>query len=77
MKKMLIYPAIALFLLSIIFLACSKGEDVESEKGKIERMTDHTADVIVERIRTPIEKARSVRDKEEDRMRGIDETLKE
>ena len=77
MKKMLIYPAIALFLLSIIFLACSKGEDVESEKGKIERMTDHTADVIVEKIRTPIEKARSVRDMEEDRMRGIDETLKE
>ncbi len=77
MKKMLIYPAITLFLLSIIFLACSKGEDVESEKGKIERMTDHTAAVIVEKIRTPIEKARSVRDKEEDRMRGIDETLKE
>ena len=77
MKKMLIYPTIALFLLSIIFLACSKGEDVESEKGKIERMTDHTADVIVEKIRTPIEKARSVRDMEEDSMRGIDETLKE
>jgi len=77
MKKILIYPAIALFLLSIIFLACSKGEDVESEKGKIERMTDHTADIIVEKIRTPIEKARSVRDMEEDRMRGIDETLKE
>ena len=77
MKKIVTYLAIALFLSCTIFFACSK--DVESEKGKgeIEKMTDHTADVIVEKIRTPIEKARSVKGMEEDRMRGIDETLKE
>jgi len=77
MKKIVTYLAIALFLSCAIFFACSKKEDVESEKGKIEKMTDRAADVIVEKIKTPIERARSVKDMEEERMRGIDETLKE
>ena len=53
------------------------NEDMEPEKGKIEKMTDRTADVIVEKIKTPIDRARSVKDMEKKRMRGIDETLKE
>jgi len=77
MKRIVTYLAIALFLSCTIFFACSKKEDVESEKGKIEKMTDRTADVIVEKIKTPIERARSVKDMEEKRMRGIDETWKE
>jgi hypothetical protein len=77
MKRIVTYLAIALFLSCTISFACSKKEDVESEKGKIEKMTDRTADVIVEKIKTPIERARSVKDMEEKRMKGIDETLKE
>ena len=77
MKKSVTYLAIALFLSCTIFFACSKNEDVEPEKGKIEKMTDHAADVIVEKIKTPIERARSAKDMEKERMRGIDETLKE
>ena len=77
MKKMLIYPAIALFLFCIILFACSKSEDVDSEKGKIEKMTEHTANMIVEKIQTPIDKARSVKGIQEDRMKDIDETLNE
>ncbi len=38
-------------------------------------MTDHAADVVVDKIRTPMEKARSVKDLEEKRMRGVDEAL--
>jgi hypothetical protein len=34
-------------------------------------MTDHPADVVVEKIRPPIEKARSVQDMEEARSRGL------
>ncbi len=79
MKKNVTHLAIALFLSATIFFACSnsKNEDMESEKGKIEKMTDRTADIIVEKIRTPIDRARSVKDMEKERMRGIDETLKE
>ena len=77
MKKIVIYLAIALFLSCTILFACSRNEDVEPEKGKIEKMTDHAADVIVEKIKTPIERARSAKDMEKERMRGIDETLKE
>ena len=77
MKKIMTYLAIALFLSCTFFFACSKNEDVEPEKGKIEKMTDHAAEVIVEKIKTPIERARSVKDMEKERVKGIDETLKE
>lgn len=69
--------AIALFLSCTIFFACSKNEDGEPEKGKIEKMTDHAADVIVEKIKTPIDRARSAKEMEIERARGIDEALKE
>ena len=77
MKSIVTYLAIALFFSCTVFFACSRNEDVEPEKGKIEKMTDHAADVIVEKIKTPIDRARSVKDMEKERVRGIDETLKE
>jgi hypothetical protein len=77
MNKMVTYLAIALFISCTTLFACSKNEDVGSEKGKIEKMTDRTAEVIVNKIKTPIDRARSVKDMEKERMRGIDETLKE
>lgn len=76
MKKIVTYLAIALFLSCTIFFACSKKEDKEPEKGKIEKMTDHAAEVIVEKIKTPIDRARSVKEQEKERMKGIDESLK-
>lgn len=77
MKKIVTYLAIALFLSCTIFFACSKKEDKEPEKGKIEKMTDHAAEVIVEKIKTPIDRARSVKEQEKERMKGIDESLNE
>ena len=77
MKRIVTYLAITLFFSCTVFFACSRNEDVEPEKGKIEKMTDHAADVIVEKIKTPIDRARSVKDMEKERVRGIDETLKE
>ena len=76
MKKFVTFLAIALFLSCTIFFACSKKEDKEPEKGKIDKMTDHAAEVIVEKIKTPIDRARSVKEKEKERMKGIDESLK-
>jgi len=77
MKKMLLYPAIALFFFNAVFFACSNNGGEEPKKGAIEKMTDKTAKDIVDKIRTPIEKARSAKKMEEDRSRKIDEALKE
>jgi hypothetical protein len=77
MKKVLLYPVIALFLFCIIFFACSNNGDVESKKGRIEKMTDKAAKEIVDHIRTPIEKARSVKKMEEDRQNAVEENLKD
>ena len=67
--------AMALVVCSLLFFGCSKSEDVEPKKGAIEEMTDHAADVIVDKIKSPIDKARKVKEVEEERAKGIDETL--
>jgi hypothetical protein len=77
MKKILLYPAIVLFFFCATFFACSNKGDEESKKGRIEKMTDKAAKDIVDHIRTPIEKARSVKNIEEDRQNAVEENLKE
>ena len=77
MKKILLYPAIVLILYCGTFFSCSKNGDEESKKGRIEKMTDKAAKEIVDHIRTPIEKARSVKNIEEDRQSAVEENLKE
>ena len=77
MKKILLYPAIVLFLFCGTFFACSNNGDEESKKGRIEKMTDKVAKDIVDHIQTPIEKARSVKTIEEDRQNAVEENLKE
>ena len=73
------YCVLALFLSGAGLLACSnnKEAEAESEKGRIEKMTDKAAKKMVNRIRTPINKARSVKDRQEDRLNDMDESLKE
>ncbi|MGD9240976.1 MAG: hypothetical protein PVG69_13175 [Desulfobacterales bacterium] len=79
MKKMMIYCVFALLFGGVVLLACSnnKEAEAESEKGRIEKMTDKAAKKMVNRIRTPINKARSVKDRQEDRLNDMDESLKE
>ncbi|UCD89631.1 MAG: hypothetical protein JSW04_14670 [Desulfobacterales bacterium] len=77
MKKMLLYSVIAVLLGSAVFFACSNNKEAEAEKGRIEKMTDKTAKEVVNRIRTPIDKAQSVKNKQEDRMSEMEKTLKE
>jgi hypothetical protein len=77
MKKMMTYCVLALFLSGTGLLACSNNKEAESEKGRIEKMTDKAAKKMVNRIRTPINKARSVKDRQEDRLKDMDESLKE
>jgi hypothetical protein len=79
MKKMMTYCVLGLLIGGAALLACSNNNDAESdsEKGTIEKMTDKAAKEVVNRIRTPINKARSVKNQQEDRLDEMDESLKE
>ena len=79
MKKMMTNSVLALLFVSVALLTCSNNKEAESEseKGTIEKMTDRAAKEMVNRIRTPINKARSVKDQQEDRLNDMDESVKE
>ncbi len=73
----MIYPAIALTVFVLCFSACSKDKDAEPEKGKIKKMTDHAAEVALEKIRDPLDKARAVQKMGEERMKAADDSMEE
>ena len=73
---MIAYFVIGSLLGGITLFACSNNKEAESEKGTIETMTDKAAEELVNKIRTPIEKARDVEKKQLDRYKEMEETLK-
>ena len=77
MKRMLIFSILVLSLSGGIFFACSndKNKKADLEKGTIEKITDKVAKEAVDKIRTPIEKARSVKNQQADRYSVMDESL--
>ena len=77
MKKVFMYFVTVLSVLCIGFSACSKGEDVESEKGEIEKITEQIAEDVVQEIKVPINKARVVQDREGKRQEDLDNLLDE
>lgn len=77
MKRLMTYLSIVSVVFCITFSACTKKEEVEPEKGKIDKMTDEAADAIVQKIRTPINQARSAKDTGEERLKAFDEELKD
>jgi hypothetical protein len=74
-KGVLKYGAIALFGWCLTFSACSQNEGVDSKNKSIEEMTDHAADVIGTRIKTPIDQARSVQGVARERLKRTDKPL--
>lgn len=77
MKKMLLFTVIALLFGCATLFSCSNNKEAESEKGIIETFTDKTAKDVAGRILAPMEKARSVKDQQEDRSSDMEESLKE
>jgi len=77
MRRLLMYCVLAFAVCGIAFSACSKEEDGKSEKGRIEEMTDEAANVIVDRMKTPIERARSVDEMARERINGMDEASRD
>ena len=55
----------------------AKNKTATPEKGAIEKMTDNAAKEALDRIRTPIEKARSAQKQGEDRLSDLEKALKE
>ena len=76
MKKILLFTVIGLLFGCAILFSCSNNNEAESEKGMIETFTDKTAKNVAGRILAPIEKARSVKDQQEDRLSDMEESLK-
>ncbi len=63
--KMILASVILFFLL----LSCSADDAKDEEKGGIEKATDRVAAEMVEKIKKPIDAARSVREVEEQRTK--------
>jgi hypothetical protein len=77
MKRALSYCLIGVVLVSGAFWGCSdKKEPALEKKGAIKKMTEETAREAVNQIRTPIDKARSVAQQQEDKAKEMDDTLK-
>lgn len=72
MKNSFMYLVVLLSVLCIGLSACAKGKEAESEKGKIEKTTDQIAEDAVRGIKGPINKARTVQDMAEKRVKGLD-----
>ena len=66
----------------LVFQAgCTKNDEQQAEvieeKGRIEQMTDETAEKAVKKIRTPMDKARNTQNLGDDRMEAMDKALQQ
>ncbi len=79
MKRILIYPVAALIALCLNFSACSKSEEVvsEKEKGKVEKITDQVAKDAVKGMNSAINKAKVLQKKMDEKTKALDETSSE
>jgi len=76
MKRVLSYCLIGVILVSWAFWGCSDKKEPAAEKGAIRKMTDETAKEAVNRIRTPIDKARAAAKLQEEKNKELDDALK-
>lgn len=60
---------------------CTKNDEQQAgeieEKGRIEQMTDETAEKAVKKIRTPMDKARNTQNLGDERLESMDKTLQQ
>ncbi len=77
MTKKLLYFTIALLFAGMSLWGCSNDTGGEPEKGAIKQMTDQVAKDLVHQIRSPINKARAVKEREEERLKDQEDTVEE
>lgn len=63
---------VAVMLSALLFVSCSQEEKAD-EPGKIETMTKEIGQEAVRMIKTPVDKAQAVADREEQRARDMDQ----
>ena len=61
-----------LFLSSILLCACSGDKEKETKPGKIDTMTKEIGQEATRMIKTPLDKAKAVANKEEKRVQELD-----
>jgi len=78
MKKSTV-TILALVLSAMLFTACSKDEESITEKAsnKVDEITKGTADAVVKKIKSPIDKARATKDLGDKRVEDMDKALSE
>ena len=76
MKRMMVGFIVVMFLCSVSFWSCSKDKDTESKKGAIEKMTEKTGKEIADKLQKPIRDARSVKKKQEERDKALENDIK-
>ena len=77
MKKNILYIFLALLLFCAVFAACTSKKEAETEKGSIDKMTDRAAKEMADSIQIPLARARAAAKLQEDKMRDLDEALKD
>ena len=77
MTKKLLHFTIALLFAGMSLWGCSSDTEGKPEKGAIKQMTDQVAKDLVHKIRSPINKARAVKDQEEDRLSDVAEAYED
>ena len=77
MKKIILHFALALLFATVYLWGCSSNSGEESEKGAIRKMTDQVARDLSHKIRSPIDKARAVKEQEEERLNDLEDTAEE
>lgn len=75
MRKFTASLAAALLVTGLLVSACSKNSETEAEKAAVDKLTDRAADAAVQKIKTPIDKARNAQDLGDDRLQAMDEAL--
>ncbi len=76
MKRTMVSFMMVMFLCSVSFWSCSKDNDTESKKGAIEKMTEKTGKEIADKLQKPIRNARSVKKKQEERDKALENAMK-
>ena len=78
MRKMTL-TILAILLSTLLLSGCSKDEESISDKAseKVDEITTKAADVVVKKIRTPLDKARGTKDLSDERTEAIDRMMKE
>jgi hypothetical protein len=77
MTRILLHTTVVLLIAGLSLWGCSSNSGESDEKGAIREMTDQVAHDLSHRIKDPINKARAVKNQEQDRLDEVEDTAEE